>query len=183
MYIIACRAHFCHLPGLGQVGHSPRGTSGSAGTLDWGPMWSGSQFTCHPQCPPDTSCTPCHPLMPLHPCWPWMPPWWLSEPYQPPWHPLLAPWHLLHHCHPNAPWNSYTPWYPETQCPWAAYNPGTPAGPWHPLSQNGNLVVKSGTTACEYDMLAACGSGSCFVTCTSFAIVFSFQLTIFMSLL
>ena len=50
MYIIACRAHFCHLLGLGQVGHSPRGTSGTAGTLDWGPMWSGSQSACHSQC-------------------------------------------------------------------------------------------------------------------------------------
>ena len=24
-----------------------RGTSGSAGTLDWGPMWSGSRSSCH----------------------------------------------------------------------------------------------------------------------------------------
>ena len=47
MYITGCRAHLCHLPGLGQVGHFPRGASGSAGTLDWGPMWSGSQSTCH----------------------------------------------------------------------------------------------------------------------------------------
>ena len=37
MYIIACRAHFCHLLGLGQVGHSPRETSGSDGTLNRGP--------------------------------------------------------------------------------------------------------------------------------------------------
>ena len=37
MYIIACRAHFCHLLGLGQVGHSARETSGSDGTLDRGP--------------------------------------------------------------------------------------------------------------------------------------------------
>ena len=69
MYTIACRAHFHHLLGLGQVGHSPRGTSGSDGTLDWGPMWFGSQSTCHPQCipdnptPPDTP-TPLTPLMP-----------------------------------------------------------------------------------------------------------------------
>ena len=27
MYIMACRAHFCHLLGLGQVGHCPRGMS------------------------------------------------------------------------------------------------------------------------------------------------------------
>ena len=37
MYIIACRAHFCHLLGLGQVGHSPRKTSGNDGTLNRGP--------------------------------------------------------------------------------------------------------------------------------------------------
>ena len=43
---MGCRAHLCHLPGLDQVGHSPRGTSGSAGTLDWGPMWSDSLFSC-----------------------------------------------------------------------------------------------------------------------------------------
>ena len=40
------------LPGLGEVGHSPRGTSGSAGTLDWGPMWLDSQSTCHPKYTP-----------------------------------------------------------------------------------------------------------------------------------
>ena len=44
------------LPGLGEVGHSPRATSGSAGTLNWGPMWLGSQSTCHPN-------APLHPLM------------------------------------------------------------------------------------------------------------------------
>ena len=32
---MGCRAHLCQLPGLGQLGHSPRGTSGIAGTLDW----------------------------------------------------------------------------------------------------------------------------------------------------
>ena len=42
MYITGCRAHLCHLPGLGQEGHSIRGTSGSAGVLDCSPMWSGS---------------------------------------------------------------------------------------------------------------------------------------------
>ena len=37
MYIIACRAHFCHLPGLGQVGHSQRETSRSNDTHNRGP--------------------------------------------------------------------------------------------------------------------------------------------------
>ena len=106
MYIIACRAHFCHLPGLGQVGHSPRGTSGSTGTLDWGPMWSGSQFTCHPNAPTSL-------LAPNDP-------WWPSEPLHP-YQPLTpptshaSPWHW-----PQAPYttatpmppNPYTPWYP-----------------------------------------------------------------------
>ena len=41
-YITGCRAHLHHLPGFGQVEHSPRGTSGNARTLGWGPMWSGS---------------------------------------------------------------------------------------------------------------------------------------------
>ena len=41
--------NLCHFPGLGQVGHSPRGTSGSAGILDWGPMWLGPQC-CHQWC-------------------------------------------------------------------------------------------------------------------------------------
>ena len=113
MYIIACRAHFCHLLGLGEVGHSPRGTSGSVETLDWGPMWSGSQSTCHPQFPlhpywlpdaptplmapnaPDTP-TPQCPLMPLHICWPLNP----YTPYQPPMHltPPVSPLTPLHPC-------------------------------------------------------------------------------------
>ena len=57
------------LPGLGEVVNSPRGTSGSAGTLDWGPMWLGSQSTCHPQCP----LAPLHPFWSLHPHIPMMP--------------------------------------------------------------------------------------------------------------
>ena len=35
------QSYLSQLPGLGQVGHPPKGTSGHAGTLDWGPMWSG----------------------------------------------------------------------------------------------------------------------------------------------
>ena len=44
---MAAELILCHLPGLGQVGHSPRETGGSARTLDWGPMWSGSLSSCH----------------------------------------------------------------------------------------------------------------------------------------
>ena len=110
MYIKACRAHFCHLlglgkvghspretsvgvmgasrgplPGLGEIGHSPWGTSGSAGTLDWGPMWLGSQSTCHLQCTPTLLMAPMPPtpLTPLGAPMPLMPPI-----------PLLAPEYL-----------------------------------------------------------------------------------------
>ena len=125
MYIIVCRAHFCHLPGLGQEGHSPSGTSGSAGTLDWGPMWLGSQFTYHHQCPPDAPT----PLLASNA------PWWPSEPLHP-WYPCW-PQHPLHPCHPNAPetlhpmipWASYTPCKPP-----AIPTPLPPPMSWHPYS-------------------------------------------------
>ena len=54
------------LPGLGEVSHSWKGTIGSAGTLEWGPMWSGSQSICHPQCTPDTPFTSWCPLTVLN---------------------------------------------------------------------------------------------------------------------
>ena len=82
MYIIACRAHFCHLLGLGPVDHSPRRTSGSAGTLDWDPMWLGSQSTCHPSTPltpPDAPQWPQHPT----PKEPPMPPYASNTPTSP----------------------------------------------------------------------------------------------------
>ena len=137
MYIIACRAHFCHLPGLGQVGHSPGETSGSAGTLDWGPMWSGSQSTCTPNAPntptPPTlpnAPTPLMPLTPtdaptsLTPCWP-LSPYTPATPIPPdtptpliphdvPWHPLLVLWTPTPLLAPNGP---LTPLHPPA-CPW-----------------------------------------------------------------
>ena len=104
-----------------------------------------------------------------------------------PYNLLLAPWHHLHYCHLMPPETSTFHDTPETQCPWAPCTPWFPLhpmlAPWHPFSQNRNLVVKSGTTAGEHDMLSTCGSGCCFVTCTSCAIVFSFQVTILMSIL
>ena len=142
------------LPGLGEVGHSPRGTSGSAGTLDWGPMWLGSQSTCHlqctptPQCPltplfsPDATYTPlawvptlpanpqCTPDTPYTPDVPQSPngPMPLQHPYT-----LRSP--LMPHIpllawvpklqSSNAPWHPYTPWWP--QSPLMA-----PIHPWHP---------------------------------------------------
>ena len=142
MYIIACRAHFCHLPGLsqvghspretsggdgtlergsclglGEVGHSPRGISGGAGTLDWGPMWLGSQSTCHPPKPPDTSTPHASPSMPLHSLTPVgsLGPYTLFHPNAP-WHPLPAP-HAPTPFHPD---DLYTP------------NPSHSNAPWHP---------------------------------------------------
>ena len=86
------------LPGLGDVGHSPRGTSGSAGTLDWGLKCLDSQSTCHPSMPPDTPTSPACPQCLLTPYWPQhslMP----LQPCQPP----DSSRHSLHPCHPNAP--------------------------------------------------------------------------------
>ena len=126
MYIIPCRAHFSHLLGLGQVGHFPRGTSGSAGTLDWGPMWLASQSNCHPQYFPDTPLTASHhPYTPRSPM-PLMPPIL-----------LLAPEYLVPASSPYNPDTPYTltspesPWYPimasNTLHPLAA--PNTPDAP------------------------------------------------------
>ena len=107
MYIISCRAHFCHLLGLGQVGHSPRETSGSDGTLDWGPMWSGSQSTCPntPLHPLTAPYTPRRPPMPSYVTYILLAPEYL--------HSLPAPIHHL--MPPNGPNTPYTP--EEPQCP------------------------------------------------------------------
>ena len=162
IYILACRAHFCHLLGLGQVGHSPMGTSGSTGTLDWGPMWSGSQSTCHPQCP----YIPTVPLMPLHPWQPLTPPQpqcphTSAGPLAPtlpaspnalltPPNPLLDPWHPLpapvppHLCSPLSPYTHHqpqstsdTPGSPLMHptpllVPQALHSLWAPIHPWHP---------------------------------------------------
>ena len=101
------------LPGLGEVGHSPRGTIGSAGTLDLGPMWLGSKPTCHPMHPytldaPNTSYTP---YKPLYPCWP------LStySPCQPP-------------MYPDTPYTPNTLLMPPTP-PTGPFSPDTRTGP------------------------------------------------------
>ena len=125
------------LASLGEVGHSPRGTRGSAGTLDWVPMWLGSQSTCHPQCIPDT----------LH--------LWLSQFPQHPYEPQCPPFATYT---PSGPWvptlpanTQYTPDAPlmaqtplgSPQCPLLPpvpiltpeyYTPCQPPNnPWHPL--------------------------------------------------
>ena len=154
MYIIACRAHFCHLLGLGQVGHSPRETSGMMGP------WT--EVQCGQASSP--LATPMHPWHPLHtPNSPLTPPRSPQCPLMPP-IPLLAPEYLhslpapIHPWHPNAP---YTPRNPHVPCchlysfwptstyipcqppihPWppmpleapcAPYATNTPSGPWVP---------------------------------------------------
>ena len=172
-----------------------------------------SNAPLHPKFPPDTPYTPRNPLMPpihllaleyLHSAIPQCTPdtptphdtqelptplWCPYMPCQPqcPLHPCWPPRHHLHHCLPNATWNPYTPWHPWDPIPLSSLHHLTPLhpllAPWHLLSQNRNLVVKSGSIAGEHHMLSSCGSGCCFVTWASCAIVFSFQLTIFMSVL
>ena len=145
-----CRTHFCHLPGLGQVGHFPRVTSGRAGTLDWGPKWLGSQYTCHPNAPltsPTPHASPQCPLKSLYhlkfpesptPCQPLMP----SDTPTPPdtpdsLHPLSAP-------------NVLTPLL--APIPLTFLHPCYPMPPRSPTVHAG--------------LSAPCGSGCCFVTCT-----------------
>ena len=148
MYIIACKAHFCHLFGHGQVGNSPRETSGSAGTIDWGPMWLGSQSTCHPQCPytPTGSLMPLHslpalwhpwchytptsPRGPIHLCWS-LSPYTPCQPHMYCWHPLPAP------DVPNSPYTLYwlpnAPWCPTPLlAPQPLHSLPAPMHPWHP---------------------------------------------------
>ena len=128
MYIIACRAHFCHLPGRGEVGHSPRGTSGSAWSLDWGPMWFGSQSTCHPNAsltPPTLPTIPWCPYTPYPLLAPWIPT--PLPPQVPPTthYPPASPWHPLHPL--LTPWCPYTPWHPLMPlhpCQWECWDPG-----------------------------------------------------------
>ena len=47
---------------------------------------------------------------------------------------LLAPWHHLHHCHPNASWNLH-PWYPHPLHPYhPCHLPDAPTPPAGPLT-------------------------------------------------
>ena len=141
MYIIACRAHFCLLLGLGQVGHSPSKTSRSDGTLDWGPMWSGSQSTCHLQCTPTPPMAPNTPSPPYTPYAPiplldWVPripasPQCTPDTLPAPMHPVTptpprSPWCHLYPCWPLS---TYTPCQP--QCtPGTLYTHWRPHTPW-----------------------------------------------------
>ena len=131
MYIIACRAHFCHLLGLGQVGHSPRETSQSDGTLNRGPClalvrqvtlqgepvgvlgpWTGAQcdWAPSPLATPNASLTPLHPWLPLIP----------QHPMSPPMLPFAT-------YTPSGPWVMYTPASPPN-------TPLTPPTPLMPLT-------------------------------------------------
>ena len=80
MYIIACRAHFCHLLGLGQVGHPPGEPVGVLGP------WTGAQCGWAPS-PLATQYTPTPPI-PIK----WPPDIPLGAPNAPT--PLLAPEYL-----------------------------------------------------------------------------------------
>ena len=95
MYIIACRAHFCHLLGLDQVGHCPRGTSGSAGAR------TGAQCGWAPS----PLATPIHHWHPIHPLIPQNDPYTPRSPKCPlmPPIPLLAPEYLQSLPAPNTP--------------------------------------------------------------------------------
>ena len=173
MYIIAYRDHLCHLPGLGQVGHFPRETR----WVDWGPKWSGSQSTCHPQCLPDTSYTPCQPPEAPHaPYTPasgrpvtlyWGPMWSASQSTCQPQCPLMT----LHPCQlpdaptpPDAPLMSPAPLPVEVLWPCTGSNvvslqvhllpqcpltPLTPPdGPWCPLYPLTSLWFPTPLTSC-----------------------------------
>ena len=113
------------LPGLCELGHSTRGTSGSAGTLDWGPMWSGSQSTCHPNAP-DTPYTPAKPMTYPTPYWPPTPqcPTPLTV-----W--VLGPWTGAQCSQAPSPATTQCPLTPlhSLLAPWCPYTPATPQCP------------------------------------------------------
>ena len=129
MYIIACKAHFWHLLGLGQVGHyqgKPVGVVGpSTGALArpwWGrSMPKGNQWECwDPGLGPDVVRLPVHLPPQMHPCTP-----------NAPWH-SHAPQCLLMTPIPCLPLSTYTP----CQAPNAPLMPPTPLmapnALWHP---------------------------------------------------
>ena len=133
MYIIACRAHFCHLLGLSQVGHSPRETSGSDGTLEQGPLpglgevghsprgTSGSAGD--PGLGPNVVRLPVHLPSPMHPYTPYVSIPQLTPECLHSLPALNAP--LISLNNPPIPWCSLTP----LGAPDAMY---TPASPWVP---------------------------------------------------
>ena len=125
--------------------------SGSAGTLDSGPIWLGSQSICHAPIPPihpagpsthTPPASPQHPLMSPYPQWVPMPsdtlipagPWVLHSLPVPnafltPLHPLQAPWCP---CHPTPlPLRVLGPWT-VAQCGWAPTPPANPNAPLTP---------------------------------------------------
>ena len=150
MYIIACRAHFCHLLGLGEVGHSqgkPMGVMGPwTGALAW-PWWGrslprGTSGSAGAQCgqAPSPLATPMHPWHPYTPDSP------MPQNGSPT--PLWAPNSPFCHLYPFWPLSTYTPSQPlihplHPQTPLMAPTPPrspnaplchhyTPSGPWVP---------------------------------------------------
>ena len=127
------------LSGLGEVAHSQSGTSGSAGTLDWGPMWLGSKSIYHPNAPlmpPTPLLTPQCPWCPYTPASLSIPntPCWLVMPSE----PLYTP--AIPQC-PTPPMMPYTPVSPNTPCwPVMPSNPPTPLPTsWCPYTSAGSL--------------------------------------------
>ena len=130
----------------------PKGNQWEAGTLDWGPMWSGSQSTCHLQCTPYTHQWPQCLLTPQHPLFSYTPAGLNTyTPCQHPMHPWTPPdgpnssdGSLMPPdtpCTPRSSWcHLYPCWllstYTPSQLPNAPLRPPTspddPSTPWHP---------------------------------------------------
>ena len=121
MYVIAFRAHFCHLPGLGQVGHSPVGVLGpwTGAQCGWPPSPPATSNALHPLLAPWCPYIHSQPPDALHPCW------LLSAytPCQTPMHPD-TPYTT---CHPNTPcWPLTWPHQPLHSLPVPTCTPDTP---------------------------------------------------------
>ena len=184
MYIIACRAHFCHLLGLGTPTGSPGGVPPGEPVGVLGP-WTGAQCGWAP--------SPCAmPIHPWHPYHPKMAPWHpLGFPNAPT--PLVAPEYLESLPAPNTPltppdapdtpkWPPTTPRSP--QCPLYPFWPLStlspcqpPIHPWHPLHPWCPDTPKWFPTP-----LGAPSAPWCPLYPFWFSIVVTLQMTIFMQL-
>ena len=163
-------------------------------TLDWDPIWTGSQSTCHLQCPLTPHTPPPNPWSPTLSQWEWWNPGLRPnvvrlavylQPAMHPWHPWcsLPPLNTTLMPLPSYQWKWWDPrlgpsgWASSPPCypqwpltpptSWQTLMSPTPLlAPDTPYYQNRNLVVKTRTTAGEHDMLSACWSCCCFVACT-----------------
>ena len=122
MYIKGCRAHFCHLPGLGQVGHTQGEPVGMLSPWTGAQCGWGSQATYHSQCP----LTPIPALL-MHPYIPCQ----SSDVLLMPPTILLVP-NVLTPSTPCWPLEPPTP-LPAPQCSLTTPTPFWPPEPLHPL--------------------------------------------------